>query len=126
MASEKFSILLGKLLSKTRKKEILWHETANVSAFRIAFGDGLVRIEYGVDFEGNVYYAAYLQDRKGRTLDQIGPAYQKDPTQELLSELFDAARPSALRVDDILERMMEDVELGKTQDLPPEDDDLPF
>ena len=126
MASEKFSMLLNKLLSKTREKEIRWHETADELAFRVALGDGLVRIEYGVDFEGDEYYAAYLQDRKGRTLDQIGPAYQKGLTQELLSELFDAARPSALGVDDVLERMIEDVELGKTQDLPPEDDGLPF
>ncbi len=127
MASEKFSVLLEKLLSKTREKDIRWHETANESAFRIALGDGLIRIEHSADFENDEYYAAYLQNRKGRTLDQIGPLYAVDATRELLSELFEAARISALGVDDILESMVADVELGQTQPLPPqEDDDVPF
>ncbi len=126
MASEKFSMLLDKLLSKTREKDIRWHETANDSAFRIALGDGLIRIEYEVDSDGDMYYAAYLQNRKGRTLDQIGPLYRGDSTNELLPELFEAARISALGVDEILESMAKDAELGKTQPLPSEEDDLPF
>ena len=132
MASEKFSILLGKLLRKTLDKTVRWHETADEKAFRIALGDGLIRIEqdsiYDRDIEENrVYYAAYLQNRKGRTLDQIGPLYNVDDTRELLSELFEAARISALGVDDILESMVADVELGQTQPPPtPEDDDVPF
>lgn len=124
MASEKFIMLLDKLLSKTREKDIRWHETANDSAFRIALGDGLIRIEYDVDSAGDVYYAAYLQNRKGRTLDQIGPLFREE--NELLPELFEAARISALGVDEILESMAKDAELGKTQPLPSEDDDLPF
>lgn len=127
MASEKFSTLLEKLLLKTREKDIRWHETANESAFRIALGDGLIRIEYSSDFDNEEYYAAYLQNRKGRTLDQIGPLYNVDSTRELLSELFEAARISALGVDDILESMVADVESGQTQPLPQqEDDDVPF
>ncbi|MXW81778.1 MAG: hypothetical protein F4Z57_22890 [Gemmatimonadetes bacterium] len=128
MVSDKFSILLRKLLSKTREKGISWHETADESAFRIALGDGLIRIEYSGVYESGEYYAAYLQNRKGRTLDQIGPLYQEeDLMRQLLSELFEAARSSALGVDDILERMVKDAELGITQDPPPEEkEDLPF
>ena len=128
MASEKFRILLGTLLSKTRKKDFRWHETANESAFRIALGDGLIRVEQYTDPEGDTFYAAYLQNRKGRTLDQLGPLHQDSPAKELLSELFGVARTSALGVDDILESMVEDAELGNTQPLPPEEekDDLPF
>ena len=129
MASEKFSRLLEKLLSKTREKDIRWYETANESAFRIALGDGLIRIEHDSDV-ADEYYAAYLQNRKGRTLDQIGPLSQPSSTRSLLSQLFAAARISALGVDDILESMVADVELGQTQPLPPlppqEDDDVPF
>ena len=118
MASEKFGILLEKLLSKTQTKDIRWYETASESAFRIALGGGLIRVEHDSDIDNDEYYAAYLQDRKGRTLDQIGPLYQLDPTRDLLSQLFEAARISALGVDDILEKMVADAELGKTQPLP--------
>lgn len=126
MASEKFRIFLEKLLSKTQTKDVRWYETASESAFRIALGDGLIRIEYGSDFNDDEYYSAYLQNRKGRTLDQIGPLYQADSTRELLADLFEAARISALGVDEILEGMAEDVELGKIQLLPKDDDDVPF
>ena len=128
MASEKFSTLLRKLLSKTREKDINWHETADENAFRIALGDGLIRVEYYTDADGDTFYAAYLQNRKGRTLDQLGPLYQGSPTKELLFELYEVARISALGVDDLLESMAEDVELGKTKPLPSEEkkDDLPF
>lgn len=125
MASEKFRILLEKLLSRTHEKDIRWHETANESAFRIPLRDGLIRIEYDSDFEGE-YYVAYLQNREGRTLDQIGPLYQASVMRHLLSELFRAARVSALGVDDILEKMVEDVESGNPQSLPQEEDDVPF
>ena len=132
MASEKFSILLQKLLRKTLDKIIRWHETADEKAFRIALGDGLIRIErssaYDSDGEQRVYCVAYLQDRKGRTLDQMGPLYidQSGPTAELLSDLFEASRISALGVDNILESMAADIESGQTQPLPQEDEDVPF
>ena len=129
MASEKFSILLQKLLRKTLDKTIRWHETADEEAFRIALGDGLIRIErgsaYDSDGEQRVYCVAYLQDKKGRTLDQIGPLYisQTGPAK-LLSDLFEASRISALGVDDILESMAADIESGQTQPLPQEDEDV--
>ena len=126
MASEKFEILLEKLLSKTQEKDIRWDETPNESAFRIPLGDGLVRIEYGADFDNEEYYVAYLQNRKGRTLDQIGPLYQGAATRGLLFDLFRAARVSALGVDDILEGMVADLEADKPQPLAQEDDDVPF
>ena len=125
MASDKFEILLEKLLSKTQGEGVRWYETANESAFRISLGDGLIRIEYGSDFEGE-YYVAYLQNREGRTLDQIGPLYRATPMRVLLSKLFGAARVSALGVDDILEKMVADVESGRPQPLPQKDDDVPF
>lgn len=121
MASKKFDILIDKLLRKTVDKTIHWHETASESAFRIALEDGLIRIER----DKNSYYSAYLQNRKGRTLYQIGPLVNPGP----LSELFEAARESALGVDDILERMVAAVESGKTQSLPQEDEEshsMPF
>lgn len=121
MASKKFDILIDKLLRKTVDKTIHWHETASESAFRIALGEGLIRIER----DKSSYYSAYLQNRKGRTLDQIGPLEDPGP----LSKLFEAARESALGVDDLLERMVADMESGKTQSLPQEDEEghsLPF
>ena len=132
MASEKFSTFLVKLVRKTLDKTVRWYETADEKAFRIALGGGLIRVEQGSTYNRDdgvdeEYYAAYLQNRKGRTLDQIGPLYQVDSTRELLSKLFEAARISALGVDDVLESMVADVELGQTQPLPPqEDDDVPF
>ena len=128
MASEKFKILLEKLLEKTCGRELQWHETADESAFRIALGNGLVRIEFDSDYENDTYYAAYLQNKQGRTLDQIGPLYSQHTLRDFLSEIFVAARISALGVDELLEGMEEDLKSGKTQPLPPEDedDDLPF
>ena len=44
MASERFRELLSGLEEATRDKKVRWSETAKETAFRIAFGKGLVRI----------------------------------------------------------------------------------
>ncbi|HYH97271.1 hypothetical protein [Hyalangium sp.] len=128
MAAQEFLELLQALLEKTQNKEIKWLPTTEPLVFRIALGDGVVRIEHGTDNEGDRYYSATLLNRKGFVLDELTQFY-KSANWTLLSELFTAARRSALSVDDVLSSMFKDLNEGKTR-LPPEDedkkDDIPF
>ncbi len=120
MASEKFIRLLTSLLEGTQEGKIKWSETASEKAFRVAFEPGLVRVavEYS-DYTDCENYFAFLQDRQGRTVDEIA-SYDNTAPQGLLRNLYIAARYSALRADDILEKMLMDAEIGKTVSPPDE------
>ncbi len=120
MASEKFIRLLSSLLERTQENKITWSETASEHAFRVAFESGLVRIsgEYNEHAEREDYFA-FLQDRQGRTVDELASSDNTAP-QGLLRYLYLAARYSALRADDILERMLRDAESGQTVKPPDE------
>ncbi|SRR6266404_1596804 len=125
MASERFRELLSGLEEATRDKKVRWSETAKETAFRIAFGKGLVRIESHEGDEGE-WFVAYLQDRSGRTVDE---AYHRE--YQSLDALYRLARASALHIDDVLDSMLADLKEGKTAELPddkdkPDKDDIPF
>jgi hypothetical protein len=120
MASEKFIRLLTSLLEKTQEDKIRWNETASEQAFRVAFEPGLVRISVEYDeYAERENYFAFLQDRQGRTVDELA-SYDDTAPQGLLRNLYIAARSSALRADDILERMLRDTERGATVEPPAE------
>jgi hypothetical protein len=120
MASEKFLQLLTSLLEGTREGRLRWSETASEHAFRVAFETGLVRVETRYDdYAEHDNYFALLQDRQGRTVDELA-SFDKTAPQGFLRDLYNAARYSALEADKIIEKMLMDAERGKTVKPPDE------
>ncbi|MFY0528849.1 hypothetical protein ACN28I_38710 [Archangium gephyra] len=130
--NSEFLGLLKALLEKTQAKKVKWIHTTESSAYRIALGDGVVRIENSVDEDGDRYCSATLLNRRGQMLDEITQyTGANNPHWPLLYDLFSAARRSALAVDDVLSSMIKDLSEGKTRPLPEDekeedDDGIPF
>jgi len=119
MNRDKFLQLLKVLLEGTREGKIKWHETVDEKAFRVAFGAGLVRIEDRSDPDSGIQYSvAFLQDKQGRTIDELSPAHPG--ASQLLHSLYAEARASAFAVDRVLDSILRDAEAGKTVE-PPQD-----
>lgn len=129
----RFGAFLSALLRKTEAGEISWHETASEDAFRVALGNGLVRVSYYRVPRGQDRWHAVLLDREGRILEEESAyeeqADENDFAGNRLRRLFEAARRSALNIDEMLTSMEQDLNEGRTRDLPPDeekDDDIPF
>jgi len=129
MSKRKFLDLLTILLKETKEGKIQWHETVDEQVFRVAFGAGLVRVEERVsehstpDFEdtwSQTTYVALLRNKQGRTLDELWSGHEEVP-EGFLHELYTTARASALSIDDTINSMIKDAEMGKTVEPPTED-----
>ena len=124
MASDRLRDLIKPLLQATQTGKIVWQPTAKEGAFRVALGDGLVRIEYR---SGD--YSIYLVSRKGQTIDELN-SYTSTNREiyKLLDDLYKSARLSAYDADAVIDSMLKDIEEGRTRELPPENEksNVPF
>jgi hypothetical protein len=125
MANERFIQLLGELLEVTRLARLRWQETAKEDAFRVGLGDGMVRIQSSAneDDDGR-HYEVYLMNKQGRVVDEL-IAWRNSPNYDLLRDLYQEARSSALNMDDVVKSMLSDLREGRTRELPPETEEMP-
>lgn len=133
MASQQFLHLLEQLQKSPQTKKLAW-QPAKLSysakaAFRVALGEGIFRIETKDDdnFMPSATYRAELLTRNGDLVDelQVSQIYTSDQI-ELLQGIFHSAREAAFNLNRMINSMQDDLESGRTRDLPPEpetDDD---
>ena len=134
MASQQFLHLLEQLQKSPQTKKLAW-QPAKLSysvkaAFRVALGEGVLRIETRDDdnWMPTATYRAQLFTRNGDLVDEleVSQIYTNDQI-ELLQSLFHSAREAAFNLNRMVDSMQSDLESGRTRDLPPEpedDDDL--
>jgi hypothetical protein len=108
----KFEAVLVGLLDATRDGKVNWRETADDDTFMVELKDVFIHVERGrrVDEEGELstWHRAYLIDRKGRLVDEIGSNDMDDRT--VLAEIFELARRSALETDNLLDKVAADLQ----------------
>lgn len=121
MASEKFKTLLVKLFALTKTGKVRWEDTAREGVFRIALGEGLIRLERSDDDEPSSL-VAYLLDNKGQVIDQvIGNKASESGMFKILDGLYRYAHRSVYKdVDHVVDSMLAALKEGKLQELPPE------
>ena len=119
MPDSKFVQVLKRLLQFTHEAKVSWGETASEDAFRIALGNGLIRVRQASTPDGDVGYEAVLLDRTGRELDRAWAIGPNHPDLEWLADLYYVARSSALNAEKVLDSMLADLEEGITRPLPP-------
>ena len=118
MASDRLRDLIKPLIQATQAGKIVWQPTAKEGAFRVALGDGLVRIE---QISGD--YVIYLVSRKGQVIDELNPSAATNyNTYKLLDDLYRSARLSAFDADAVIDSMLKDIEEGRTRELPPDNE----
>jgi hypothetical protein len=126
--TDKFEIFLHTLGDATKKGTIKWGSAVQQDTFRIALGEGLVRIEQMYDPEDqSIGYGVFLLDRQGNTVENLFG--WGGPELNWLQDLYIAARRSAFDIDKLIDSMVKDLKEGKTRPLPtepPEPKDFPF
>jgi hypothetical protein len=119
-ANPKFIRLLRGLLDATQKGEVRWEQTISEKDFRVQLEGGMVRVgevirsETDDDDEGALTPYATLIGRGGKTLEFAWPEDLAPENLDMIKELYEAVRRQVLQVDDILDRLIQQVESGKT------------
>ncbi len=109
MSSEKFKSLLVRLSVATKTGKVRWEETAREGVFRIALGEGLIRLERG---DGDdPFLVAYLLDSRGQVIDEVMAREVTGGTMfKVLADLYQCARQSVYKdVDDVVDTMHADL-----------------
>jgi hypothetical protein len=111
----KFVKFLETLRDATRQGRLDWSKTAEEDTFRVLLNQTIVRVGKSFDEIGDrTYYFATLVDSEGETLEHITSDYDDDGAHfELLKDLYDMARRRSGKVDDLLDRLISDLNKSK-------------
>jgi hypothetical protein len=133
MASPQFQHLLEQIHKTSQTKKLAWQPVAKSRyssrvAFRLALGEGVVRVEEE-DEHFSSGYAASLYRRDGLLVDETRGAEFGSEDFTLLRDIYQSARAAAFNLDRMVDEMQSDLEAGRTRELPEEespDDGIPF
>lgn len=109
MASNPKIVALTKtLLDASRKGRLQWAEDATPRSYKIVLDPATVSIDEQYLDEGGVEYTISLFDKNSKLLE-FEIIEQGDELFDAVEELHNLARKSALRVDDVIDRVIADV-----------------
>jgi hypothetical protein len=118
-ANPKFVRLLQSLLEATQRGRLRWEQTISKEDFRVQFEGVIVRVgEHARSEEDDekdlLTPYATLIGPGGRTLEFAEPEDLEPENSDMIKDLYNAVRRQVLQIDDILDRLIEHVEKGKT------------
>ncbi|MFV0420037.1 MAG: hypothetical protein ACK5KT_15065 [Dysgonomonas sp.] len=129
MISEKYKVLIDRLVSSTKKKLIKWEQTSSESKFKAKIGIGTITIEKAIewDINGNPtgeYSRLAIINDEGIEADciHLDNNLSNQTDYNLLEELYEVASDSTLKISDTIQSMLD--ELDKLDDIGKELDDL--
>lgn len=136
MAKPQFLHLLEQMRKAAERRPLpwqpvrRWHGSSRCD-FRIALGEGIVRIETNDADEQtrDARYTAYLTTRDGLLIDEVVARLHESDYYPMLREIYHQALVAAFDLSRVVDGMQDDLESGKTRDLPKErfnEDDVPF
>lgn len=136
MASPQFLHLLDHLWKTAERRRLPWQPVRRYANdgrcdFRVALGEGIVRIETNDADEQtrDARYTAYLTTRDGLLIDDVVARLNESDYYPMLREIYHQALVAAFDLSRMVDGMQEDLESGKTLELPKErfnEDDVPF
>jgi hypothetical protein len=136
MASSEFLQLLDQLRKTAERRRLPWQPVRQYACggrcdFRIALGAGIVRIETNDADEQTLdaRCTAYLTTRDGLLVDEVVARRHESDYYPMLREIYHQALVAAFDLSRMVDGMQEDLESGKTRDLPKErltEDEVPF
>src|SRR5262245_27294537 len=135
MASEQFLHLLEQIYNISKTKKLAWKPAregfSSEGAFRVALGEGVVRIEAESEDEWQfkACYRAQLYTREGKLVDEVRASVHESEYFPALRDIYRGARETAFDLNRMIDGMQDDLEAGRSRELPPEnepDDGIPF
>jgi hypothetical protein len=110
-----------RLLERTEGKSARWRTTDADGVFLFAGSSSSVTVEQWVDPDGDKNHRLSLLNSSGTEVAELRSTWDGDPWNgttnysagphnSLLSALYEAAKRSALRIDDVIDGLLRDLE----------------
>jgi hypothetical protein len=103
--------LIELLIRGTRKSSLEWQSTADENSFRLSAPAGNIRLTRSEEsYEDGVLLSRILSilNDKGRVIEQYSPSGASE--EGVFDELFTLARRSAYKSNEVLERLMGEIQ----------------
>ena len=101
MSNEKIAAIADKLLEKSAKGEVAWSDTADARTFSVVFPDYSISVRSDYD-----YYEMSVHDERGNVVESLSGIMNEENYSKLRT-LFESARRSALKSDEVLDNILE-------------------
>lgn len=109
---DKLLKLVIHLARETARGKIAWEDTADDETFRVGLANGVVTIEMfrDEDFNGDALfnYRLTVFNERGQVAETFVPATSDG--KKLIYELYEAARRSARRTNDVIDALLKETE----------------
>jgi hypothetical protein len=105
MASPKFKEVIGELRDATDGGNLGWEGTADEESFRLGVSRGFIRVATWRNDDGARWYAVYLEDGNGQTIDEL-EGEDGSSNGYIARQLYESARRSALGADKLLDDIL--------------------
>lgn len=106
METERLHMLIKRLVMGTKTGRFRWEETAEDDLFRLTLDTGLIHIQQ-LGPGHTSYYRLTLLNQNNTKVEEVGA--QSPTDNELLHDLYEAARKSALKPSDFLNELEQEV-----------------
>ncbi len=112
----KFITLLESLKAATAEGRLDWSETFDGETYRVLLDNATVRIgHHEDDVVSRKYFEATLTDQQGNPIEQLMSDYDDEGKYEpLLRDLFELAQRRARKIDDLLDRLISNINSRRT------------
>lgn len=109
MDSQKFDLILDRLLEKTEEGKLEWETTSDRNTFLVALKDSSVSISYVIEsiaeFATTQFYLVNFRNENGDIAASINPSNKEQIDK--VKRIFDLARSQSLKVDQTVDRILE-------------------
>lgn len=124
--TERMTELARKLTSATNSEKADWQALSNTS-FLLEAPSGRVYVA-SQDEDGFAPFVMELRTSEGKTIETLYSGSFDTPTVsfDVIEALYEAARLQALKIDEIIESVIRDVDEGKTKKKSFDPDEIPF
>jgi hypothetical protein len=109
--AQRIKDLIELLIRGTHARSLEWQSTADENSFRLTSPAANIRLTRSQEFyEGEPYMSLILSiyNDKGRVIEQYSPSGASE--DEIFDELFMLARRSAYKTDEVLEKLMYEIQ----------------
>lgn len=102
MSSSQYTIIIEKLIKRTRENAVAWAETGNPNEFAAVFAEFSLAMKYISENARRDTILFSIRSKQAKVIDQFSVGADLGATWDEVVELYFAARRRALSIDDAI------------------------
>lgn len=110
MSSSQYTLIIEKLIKRTRENAVAWTETGNPNEFAAAFAEFSLAMRYISESARRDTILFSIRSQQAKIIDQFSVGADLGATWDEVVELYFAARRRALSIDDAINTIINELD----------------